>query len=71
MIEFTAAYAGYTVTTQSNGIWFTVYHGEEIAGTIKRPGTYDRAKRWQAYSTDGVMIGTAIGPRTALMHFTR
>jgi len=70
-LEFRARIGAYHVTTRSDQRWFTVYKGEEIAGTLQRPGVYDRNKRWRAFATSGDMIGTGIGPRTALAHFTR
>jgi len=70
-IEFTANHGDYSVTTRSDQRWFTVYKGEEIAGTLQRPGVYDRNKRWRAFATNGDMIGSGIGPRTALALFTR
>lgn len=71
MIELTISIAGYTVTTRSDSNYFTAYKEGTlaIAGTISRPHRGDR--HWCAYDIEGSYLGYGIGPRTALVLFSR
>lgn len=54
---------GLTCDIRSDETYFTVWQGDRPVGTIFRP-TRDQPK-WRAYATDGSLIKSTIGPRTA------
>lgn len=49
--------------------FFTVYDmADKPVATIIRPRMYDRTARWEAFKTDGTLIGKAMGARAIFCH---